>query len=90
MVSSAECCFCVLALQKFPPRELRCPPGLLEPDFLDLLRSTFPQLAAQKPFDFFTIDQTMTLRPLRAETWTPEEINRTAGRSGVYIRLKVL
>ncbi|XP_036967065.1 uncharacterized protein LOC119026691 isoform X1 [Acanthopagrus latus] len=76
------------ALQKFPPRELRCPPGLLEPDFLDLLRSTFPQLAAQKPFDFFTIDQTMTLRPLRAETWTPEEIHRTAGRSGVYIRLK--
>ncbi|XP_073330929.1 uncharacterized protein [Pagrus major] len=76
------------ALQKFPPRELRCPPGLQEQDFLDLLRSTFPQLAAQKPFDFFTIDQTMRLQPLRAETWTPEEIHRTTGRSGVYIRLK--
>lgn len=66
-----------------------------EADFLDLLRSTFPQLAAQEPFDVFTTDRTKRLQPLRVKTLTPEEICRSirltgAGNSALYIRLKVL
>nr|XP_046236003.1 uncharacterized protein LOC124054270 isoform X3 [Scatophagus argus] len=74
--------------QMCPVLELQCPRGLQEADFLHLLRSTFPQLAARRPFDFFTIDRTKTLQPLRVETRTPEEIHRAAGHSALYIRLK--
>ncbi|XP_030287005.1 zinc finger and SCAN domain-containing protein 2-like [Sparus aurata] len=79
--------------QKCPVQELQVPRGLQEPDFLDLLRSTFPQLAAQEPFDFFTSDRTKRLQPLRLKTLTPEEIHRSirrsgAGNSALYIRLK--
>ncbi|XP_056299376.1 nucleolar and coiled-body phosphoprotein 1-like isoform X2 [Pseudoliparis swirei] len=35
---------------------VKCPRGLQEPDFLDLLRSTFPQLTG--PFNAFTSDST--------------------------------
>ncbi|XP_070786269.1 uncharacterized protein [Enoplosus armatus] len=75
--------------RKYPVQEVRCPRGLQEEDFLDLLRSAFPQLAAQKQFDFFTSDRTKRLQPLRLETLTPEEIYRTAGHSALYIRLKL-
>ncbi|XP_038587327.1 zinc finger protein 37-like isoform X2 [Micropterus salmoides] len=79
--------------QKCPVQELQCPLGLQEADFLDLLRSTFPQLAAQKHFDFFTSDRSRRLQSLRAKTLTPEEIYRSirltgAGHSALYIRLK--
>ncbi|XP_041820709.1 zinc finger protein 568-like [Chelmon rostratus] len=79
--------------QKCPVQEVRCPRGLQEEDFLDLLRSTFPQLAAQKPFDVFTSDRRKRLQPLRVKTLTPEEIHRSirqtgAGTSALYIRLK--
>uniref|UniRef100_A0A3B4T2T0 Uncharacterized LOC111233142 n=1 Tax=Seriola dumerili TaxID=41447 RepID=A0A3B4T2T0_SERDU len=79
--------------QQCPVQELQCPHGLQEADFLDLLRSTFPQLAADKPFDFFTTDRSRTLQPLRVKTLTPEEICGTirsigAGNSALYIRLK--
>ncbi|XP_051260074.1 zinc finger protein 37 isoform X2 [Dicentrarchus labrax] len=79
--------------RKCPVQELQCPRGLQEADFLDLLRSTFPQLAAQKPLDFFTTDRTKRLQPLRVTTVTPEEIDRSirltgAGNSALYIRLK--
>ena len=87
--------FPVPVFKKFPVQELRCPPGLQEPDFLDLLRSSFPQLAAGKPFDVFRSDRTRRLQPLRVKTLTPEEIYRTirstgARNSALYIRLKVL
>ncbi|KAI3376492.1 hypothetical protein L3Q82_016451 [Scortum barcoo] len=80
--------------QKCPVQELRCPRGLQEVDFLDLLRSTFPQLANQKPFDVFTSDRTKRLQPLRVKSLTPEEICRSirltgAGNSALYIRLKM-
>ncbi|TMS01210.1 Zinc finger protein 300 [Larimichthys crocea] len=79
--------------QKSPVQDLRCPRGLTEEDFLDLLRSTFPQLVAEEPLGFFTTDRTKRLQPLRAKTLTPEEIDRCirltgAGNSALYIRLK--
>ncbi|XP_044039781.1 zinc finger protein 37-like isoform X2 [Siniperca chuatsi] len=79
--------------KKYPLQELQCPRGLQEADFLDLLRSTFPQLAAEKPFDVFTSDRTRRLQPLKVKTLTPEEIYRSirltgAGNSALYIRLK--
>ena len=85
---------CGSVFQKCPVQELQVPRGLQEADFLDLLRSTFPQLAAQEPFDFFTSDRTKRLQPLRLKTLTPEEIHRSirrsgAGNSALYIRLKV-
>ena len=83
---------CVSVYKKYPVRELRCPRDLQEPDFLDLLRSTFPQLAAQKPFDVLTSDRSKRLHPLRLETLTPEEIYRSVrstGHSALYIQLKV-
>nr|XP_020477814.1 zinc finger protein 436-like isoform X1 [Monopterus albus] len=79
--------------KKYRPQELQCPCGLQEVDFLVLLRSTFPQLAADKPFDVFTTDHSRKLQPLKAETLTPEEIYRTirsAGNSALYIRPKVV
>ncbi|XP_062301143.1 zinc finger protein 250-like isoform X2 [Scomber scombrus] len=79
--------------QKYPLQELQCPLGLQEADFLNLLRSTFPQLAADKPFDVFTCDRNKRLQPLTVKTLTPEEIDSSirsigAGTSALYIRLK--
>ncbi|XP_039997522.1 uncharacterized protein LOC120797742 [Xiphias gladius] len=77
--------------KKYPAQDLKCPRGLREPDFLDLLRSSFPPLAADKSFDLFTTDRTRRLLPLRVKTLTPEEIYRTiksTGHSALYIRLK--
>ncbi|XP_045921420.1 uncharacterized protein LOC123980890 isoform X2 [Micropterus dolomieu] len=74
---------------KSPLLDLRCPRGLQEDDFLDLLRSTFPQLTGR--FDAFTTDATRKLAPLKLKTLTPEEIQRSIksrgkGRSALYIR----
>ncbi|XP_060886967.1 uncharacterized protein LOC132958261 [Labrus mixtus] len=76
-----------------PLKDLRCPRGLQEADFLDLLRSTFPQLVDQEPLEFFTSDRSRRLLPLSVTTLTPEEICRSvrlsgAGKSALYIRQK--
>ncbi|KAM8747022.1 uncharacterized protein AB9X84_015174 [Acanthopagrus schlegelii] len=68
-----------------PVNDLTCPHCLQESDFLDLLRSTFPQLTGG--FDFFTVDSNRKLK------LTPEEIQRSIrstgkGRSVLYIRDK--
>lgn len=79
-----------MSVFKFPIQNLSCPRGLQEPDFLDLLRSTFPQLTEQ--FEVFTADETGTLTPLRLQTLTPEEIRksiRSTRRSTLYVRAKV-
>ncbi|MED6259182.1 hypothetical protein ATANTOWER_018284 [Ataeniobius toweri] len=77
--------------QKSPVWDLGCPHGLDEAAFLDLLRSTFPQLAAGKPFDIFTTDKSRKLQPLSVKALTPEEIStaiRSLGNSALYIRPK--
>ncbi|XP_038587317.1 zinc finger protein 37-like isoform X3 [Micropterus salmoides] len=87
-------CLSKNVFQKYPVQELQCPRGLQEADFLDLLRSTFPQLAGDnKPFEVFKSDRSRRLQPLEVKTLTPEEIFRSirltgAGYSALYIRLK--
>ncbi|XP_056156774.1 zinc finger protein 165-like [Lampris incognitus] len=81
-------------LRKYPVRKVKCPLGLQEPNFLGLLKTTFPQLAGDnQPFDTFAADRFRTLRPLKLEKMTGENIHKTlkstgAGRSALYIRLK--
>ncbi|MEQ2216944.1 hypothetical protein XENOCAPTIV_026432, partial [Xenoophorus captivus] len=90
---SPEAVCSVPVFQKSPVWDLGCPHGLDEAAFLDLLRSTFPQLAAGKPFDIFTTDKSRKLQPLSVKALTPEEIStaiRSLGNSALYIRPKVL
>lgn len=87
--------FSLSVFQKCRVQELQCPRGLQEAEFLDLLGSTFPQLASRTPFDVFTSDRSRRLQPLNVTTRTAEEIIRSirqagAGNSALYIRLKVL
>ncbi|KAL4008053.1 hypothetical protein ACER0C_001905 [Sarotherodon galilaeus] len=80
-----------LVFKKCPVQDLRCPPGLQEDDFLELLRSTFPQLGSDEPLDFFTSSTNRRLQPLQVEPRTPEVIYKaikTAGSSALYIRPK--
>lgn len=81
--------FCVPVFKKYPFHELECPGGLQEVQFLNLLRSTLPPLAFDKPFEFFITDRTKRLIPLRVESFTPEQVSKAAGNSALYIRLKV-
>ncbi|KAM4564153.1 uncharacterized protein V3H82_013165 isoform 1-T1 [Fundulus diaphanus] len=77
--------------QKSSVSDLECPRGLQELDFMDLLRSTFPQLAAGQPFDIFVATKNRQLLPLAVKTLTPEEIcsgHRSGGNPTLYIRLK--
>ncbi|KAF3837596.1 hypothetical protein F7725_005060 [Dissostichus mawsoni] len=60
-------------------RELRCPPGLSEDDFLLLLRSSFPRL--RLPLDAMTADSSRHLQKLELKSLTPEEIQRSVGAS---------
>lgn len=72
---------------------LKCPRGLQEADFVDMLRSTFPQLAAGEPFDVLTVDRSKRLQPLKVDSLTPEKLYRAIKMTGnmvVFIRLKVL
>uniref|UniRef100_A0A1A8HPX6 C2H2-type domain-containing protein n=2 Tax=Nothobranchius kuhntae TaxID=321403 RepID=A0A1A8HPX6_NOTKU len=74
-----------------PVRDLKCPRGLQESEFLDLLRSSFPQLADGEPFDLFTTDLSRKLLPLRVKALTPEDIYstiRSTGKMSIYVRLK--
>lgn len=93
-IPKGEFKFSLLVLKKCPVLKLKCPRGQKEADFLNLLRSTCPQLAGDnKPFDILTLDKKRKLQPLKLETLTPEEIHRSImgwGRSTVYIRLKVV
>ncbi|XP_026177814.1 zinc finger protein 250-like isoform X2 [Mastacembelus armatus] len=80
-------------LKKYQLQELQCPRGLQEADFLNQLRSFFPQLGSDKPFDIFTTDRSRRLQLLKVKTLTPEEISRSIRSSGarnlsLYIRLK--
>ncbi|XP_038162013.1 zinc finger and SCAN domain-containing protein 2-like isoform X2 [Cyprinodon tularosa] len=77
--------------QKSPMRDISCPRGLQEADFLNLLRSTFPQLAAGEPFDLFMTDRQRRLLPLMVSSLNAEEIYvtiKSCGHSALYIRLK--
>ncbi|XP_041842091.1 zinc finger protein 777-like [Melanotaenia boesemani] len=72
-------------------QDLRCRRGLQESEFLELLKSSFPQLAAGEPFDLFITDNRRRLHPLRVKTLTPDEVHRAIrlnGKSALYIRLK--
>ncbi|XP_023201344.1 zinc finger protein 37-like isoform X1 [Xiphophorus maculatus] len=80
-----------IVFQKNPIQNFSCPRDLQESDFLDLLRSSVPQLAAGEPFDLFITDTSRKLHPLRVSALTPEEIYRTirtSGNSALYVRLK--
>lgn len=60
---------------------------------MELLKSTFPQMAADKPFDVLTADRNRRLQPLKVELLTPEELYRAIKASGsivLFVRLKVL
>ncbi|XP_030608832.1 uncharacterized protein LOC115796606 [Archocentrus centrarchus] len=77
--------------EKYPLGHLRCPRGLQEDDFLELLRSTFPQLATDEPLDFFMSSTNRKLRPLKVDPRTPEEIYKaikSCGHSALYIKPK--
>ncbi|XP_054863820.1 zinc finger protein 260-like isoform X2 [Amphiprion ocellaris] len=79
------------ALKKCPILDLKCPRGLQEADFLDLLRSASAQL--DKPFDILMSDQRRRLQPVRVKTLTAEEILSDVGCIGrktpmLYVRLK--
>lgn len=84
--------FSAPVFRKYPVQDLRCPRGLQEAPFLDLLRSRFPQLASGAPFDLFVTDNSRRLRALQVPALTPEQIHRTirsGGNSALYIRLRV-
>ncbi|XP_037541637.1 zinc finger protein 768 [Nematolebias whitei] len=88
MVEHHVCFF--LVLKRFPPCELKCPRGLTEGDFLNLLKSTIPGLAGGRPFTILA-DQGGQISPLRVESVTPEELRRTRGSTGspvIYVQLK--
>lgn len=83
---------CVPVFLKYKLRELRCPRDLQEADFLDLLRSTFPELAAEKHFDVLVTDRNRELQQLSVEALTPAEIHRAVSltrSTTLFIRLKV-
>lgn len=84
------CVHCFSVYQMCPLHELMCPRGLQEADFVDLLRSTFPQLTADEPFDLFVSDKSRKLKPLKVRSLTTEEVERATRTSTLYIRLKVL
>lgn len=76
--------------RKSRSEELQCPCGLQEADFLNLLRSTFPLLGADRAFDPLVTDRSgRKLLPLNVESFTPEQVCRAAGPSALYLRLKV-
>ncbi|XP_027894512.1 zinc finger protein 2-like [Xiphophorus couchianus] len=81
-------------VKKCPLVSLKCPPGLQELDFLSLLRSAVPQLAADdKPFHILTSDKRRRLQRLTLTTVTPEEIVRNVKptrlrKLTIYIRLE--
>lgn len=82
-------------MKKCPAVKVKCPRGLLETDFLDLLRSSVPQLSGhKKPLEIFTWDRRRRLKPLKLKMVTLDEIHKTLCCSGlrkaaVHIWIKV-
>ncbi|MEQ2168470.1 hypothetical protein GOODEAATRI_014762, partial [Goodea atripinnis] len=82
--------FLYITTSKYPIVEFQCPGNLQKAEFLNLLRSTFPQLAGEA-FEFLT-GHGKNMRPINLENLTSDEFSRTlrlAGSSVFYIRLKV-
>uniref|UniRef100_A0A3Q2VRW3 Transcription factor 7-like 2 n=1 Tax=Haplochromis burtoni TaxID=8153 RepID=A0A3Q2VRW3_HAPBU len=80
-----------LVFKKCPVQNLTCPRGLQEDDFLELLRSTFPQLGSEEPLDFLISSSHKRLQLLQIEPRTPEAIYNAinaVGNSALYIRPK--
>ncbi|MEQ2235800.1 hypothetical protein ILYODFUR_005897 [Ilyodon furcidens] len=75
-------------LKKYKLHKLQCPREMKEADFLRLLKSTLPKLAAQTYFETFKSDQHRQLLPLNVTSFTPELLSAAAGNSALYIRLK--
>lgn len=71
-------------LRTYPLKELRCPPGQQEADFFNLLRSSFPQLAAWTHFEFF-VEKERELWQLELQPLTPKEIYERTGPRTIYI-----
>ncbi|XP_036072525.1 zinc finger protein 595 [Oryzias melastigma] len=82
------------SLKKTIVRDLSFPRSLKEPEFLDLLRSSFPPLAgSHKLFEIYTLNRSTKLQKLPLKTMTPNEIIRSikanAPRATVlFIKLK--
>lgn len=88
-----DCPCSLLVLQKYPLQKLRCPRDLPEADFLDLLKSTYPQLGADKPLAMFSMRRSRRLCPLKVNSLTPDEIYslvKSCNIPAVYIQQKVL
>lgn len=84
-----QCSLCLAVFKKYPLHYMQCARDLQEAEFLDLLRSTFLELAGNAPFDAFISDRTKKLQPLVVASFTPELVSQGAGLSSLYLRLKV-
>lgn len=87
--------FHLSVLKRCPIQKLKCPPGLQEGDFRELLKSSFPQLSGEdKHFDILLPDERQRLQPVRLKELSPEGIDGNISGVGwenltLYIRLKV-
>lgn len=76
--------------RNYSEQKLKCPRHLPEKDFLELLRSMFPQLRADKPLELLKYNRKKNLRPLKLKSLTPLEIIKNVSiHSALYIRLRV-
>lgn len=78
-----------LVLEKYPVVEFQCARSLKEAEFLDLLRSTFPQLAGET-LDFLAGNDAQ-VKPIDIKNQTSDEISqnlRLAGNSFLCIQIK--
>lgn len=77
-------------LEKYPIVEFQCACSLKEAEFLDLLRSTFPQLAGETLG--FLAGNDANVKPIDIKNQTSDEISqslRLAGNSFLCIQIKV-
>ncbi|KAM9425634.1 uncharacterized protein KZ484_011522 [Pholidichthys leucotaenia] len=77
-----------VVFQKYPLHELQVPRSLRQSEFVNLLRSSFPQLQSTKCFDVCITDKSRRLIPLRLKTLTPPHVEKAAGNSALYLRLQ--
>lgn len=81
--------------KRCPIQKLKCPTGLQECDFIELLKSSFPQLSrVDKCFDILLLDERQRLQPVKLKELSPEGIDHNLSSVGwenstLYIRLKV-
>uniref|UniRef100_A0A1A8VES9 C2H2-type domain-containing protein n=1 Tax=Nothobranchius furzeri TaxID=105023 RepID=A0A1A8VES9_NOTFU len=76
-------------MKSLPFQLLQCPAGLQEAEFFSLLRSSFPLLAADGPYDFFVTNKSGKLQLLTVGSMTPEQVYGAAGTSDLYLRPKL-